>query len=169
MVKVIGVIDYDSIKDALASGEGKIQLVDSGGNPIGDIPFSALLDGLKPIRSNPEPVLSSETIDANDLSEFTVSDSDGYSAVVVTVKAAYHASATQGVRVRWLYSPNGSDFDSEDAAEAEGQYNDITFTAGATKVETVLIPLFQPYVKVQIVNKDTSYSVTVDAWKTLLR
>ena len=124
---------------------------------------------LQPARSDADKVLTSETIAAGGVKDFIVSDSNGYSAVVITVKATYNASATQGVRVRWLYSPNGTDFDSEDAADAEGQYNDIVFTAGATKVETMLIPIFQPYVKVQIVNKDTSYSVTVDAWKTLLR
>ena len=148
MTELLGTIDYDRIKDKIQT------LIDAD---------------LKPTRSTPVQVLSSETISPSDEAEFTVSDSNGYSAVVITVKAAYNASATQGVRVRWLYSPNGSDLDSEDAAEAEGQYNDITFTAGATKVETVLIPIFQPYVKIQIVNKDTSYSVTVDAWKTLLR
>jgi len=124
---------------------------------------------LQPARSDAEQVLTSETVAAGDVKDFVISDTNGYSAVVLTVKATYDASATAGIRVRWLYSPNGSDYDSEDAAEAEGQYNDITFTAGATKVETVLIPIFQPYVKIQIVNKDTSYSVTVDVWKTLLR
>lgn len=124
---------------------------------------------LQPARSDAEQVLTSETIAAGNVKDFVISDTDGYSAIVLTVKATYDASATAGIRVRWLYSPDGTNFDSEDAAEAEGQYNDITFTAGATKVETVLIPLFQPYVKVQIVNKDTSYSVTVDVWKTLLR
>jgi len=148
MTELLGTIDYDRIKD-------KVQ---------------ALIDAdLKPTRSTPVQVLSGETISPSDEAEFTVSDADGYSAVVLTVKATYNASATAGIRVRWLYSPNGSDYDSEDAAEAEGQYADLKFVANATKVETVLIPIFQPYVKIQIVNKDTSYSVTVDAWKTLLR
>jgi len=148
MTELLGTIDYDRIKDRIQT------IIDAD---------------LKPTRSTPVQVLSGETISPSDEAEFTVSDADGYSAIVLTVKATYNASATAGIRVRWLYSPNGSDYDSEDAAEAEGQYNDITFTAGATKVETVLIPIFQPYVKIQIVNKDTSYSVTVDAWKTLLR
>jgi len=148
MTELLGSVDYDRIKD-------KVQ---------------ALVDAdLKPTRSTPVQVLSGETISPSDAAEFTVSDTDGYSAVVVTVKATYDASATAGIRVRWLYSPNGSDYDSEDAAEAEGQYKDLTFDSNSTKIETVLIPIFQPYVKIQIVNKDTSYSVTVDAWKTLLR
>lgn len=124
---------------------------------------------LQPVRSDAEQVLTSETIAAGDVKDFVISDTNGYSAVVLTVKATYNASATAGVRIRWLYSPNGSDYDSEDAAEAEGQYNDLTFDSNSTKIETVLIPIFQPYVKVQVVNLDTSYPVTVDVWKTLLR
>ncbi|MHC1610726.1 MAG: hypothetical protein ACXQTW_03855, partial [Candidatus Methanospirareceae archaeon] len=134
-----------------------------------DITLSSHKDSLKPARATPVQELSAQSIPAADKAEFTISDADGYSAVVVTVKAAYDASATKGVRVWWLYSPDGTDFDSEDAAEAEGQYNDIAFVAGATKVETLLIPLFQPYVKVQIENLDPTYAVTVDAWRTLMR
>jgi len=159
----------DAVEQAIASGEGKIQLIDSSGNVISDTPISTLLNGLRPIRSTPSKPVDGESISPSDKKEIVLDDLDGYSAVIVTVKASYNASATQGVRVRWLYSPNGTDYDSEDAAEAEGQYNDITFVANATKQETVLIPIFQPYIKVQIANLDSSYSVTVDAWVTLLR
>ena len=124
---------------------------------------------LKPARSTPTQVLTAQTIPAADKAEFIVSSGNGYSAIVVTVKATYDSSATTGVRVRWLYSPDGANFDSVDDAEAQDNYSDLSFSAGATRQRTVLIPLFQPYVKVQIVNLDSSYAVTVDAWKTLLR
>ena len=119
-------------------------------------------------RTEPERVLSAQTIDAASLAEFTVGG-EGYSAVVVTVRASYDASATSGVRVRWLYSPDGSNFDSVQDAEDAGNYADLTFSAGATRQRTVLIPLLQKYTKVQIVNLDSAVSVTVDVWKTLLR
>jgi len=119
-------------------------------------------------RTEPERVLSAQTIDAASLAEFTVRG-EGYSAVVVTVRASYDASATSGVRVRWLYSPDGSSFDSPEDAEDAGNYSDLTFSAGATRQRTVLIPLLQKYTKVQIVNLDSAVSVTVDVWKTLLR
>jgi len=168
-----GSFDYGKLKKIIetimTSGASKIVIVDPAGNIISDISLSALRDALKPTRATPEQVLTGQSIPPSDKAEFTVNDTDGYSSVVVTVKAIYDPSATAGVRVRWLYSPNGSDFDSEDAAEAEKQYKDLTFVAGETKVETVLIPIFQPYVKVQIVNLDSSYAVTVDAWKTLMR
>jgi len=134
-----------------------------------DISLSALRDALKPTRATPEQVLTDQSISPSDKAEFTISDTDGYSAIVVTVKATYDSSASAGVRVRWLYSPDGTNFDSEDSAEAEGQYTDLTFVAGETKVETVLIPIFQPYIKVQVVNLDSSYAIVVDAWKTLMR
>ena len=124
---------------------------------------------LKPARSTPTQVLTAQIIPAGDKAEFIVSGGNGYSAVVVTIKATYDSSATTGVRVRWLYSPDGANFDSVDDAEAQGNYSDLSFSAGATRQRTVLIPLFQPYVKVQIVNQDTSYSVAVDAWETFLR
>ena len=119
-------------------------------------------------RTEPERVLSAQTIDAASLSEFVVRG-EGYSAVVVTVRATYDASATSGVRVRWLYSPDNTNFDSSADAEDVGNYSDLTFSAGATRQRTVLIPLLQKYTKVQIVNQDASYAVKVSAWKVLIR
>ena len=119
-------------------------------------------------RTEPERVLSAQTIDAASASEFVVRG-EGYSAVVVTVRATYDASATSGVRVRWLYSPDNSNFDSVEDAEDAGNYKDLTFSAGATRQRTVLIPLLQKYTKVQIVNQDADYAVTVSAWKVLIR
>jgi len=119
-------------------------------------------------RTEPEEVLSTQTINAASLAELTVSG-EGYSAVVVTVRATYDASATKGVRVRWLYSPDNSNFDSSADAEDAGNYADLTFSAGATRQRTVLIPLLQKYTKVQIVNLDSSVSVKVSVWKVLVR
>jgi len=129
--------------------------------------YTSLLT-IKGERTEPERVLSAQTIDAASLAEFTVSG-EGYSAVVVTVRATYDASATAGVRVRWLYSPDNSNFDSPEDAEDAGNYADLTFSAGATRQRTVLIPLLQKYTKVQIVNQDADYAVTVSAWKVLIR
>ena len=165
--------DLDSsiaaIKNALAS-IGTDKLLTTPDNPSNlDIALSALRDALKPTRATPVQRLSAVSIPASGTREFTISGTDGYSAVVITVKATYNADATAGVRVRWLYSPDNTTFDSPEDAEAAGNYEDLSFAAGATRVKTILIPLFQPYVKVQVVNLDTSYAVTVDAWSTLMR
>jgi len=129
--------------------------------------YTSLLT-IKGERTEPERVLSAEAIDAASASEFVVRG-EGYSAVIVTVRATYDASATAGVRVRWLYSPDNTNFDSSADAEDAGNYADLTFSAGATRQRTVLIPLLQKYTKVQIVNQDASKAVVVDAWKVLIR
>jgi len=129
--------------------------------------YTSLLT-IKGERTGPERVLSAQTIDAASVSEFTVGG-EGYSAVVVTVRATYDASATAGVRARWLYSPDSTNFDSPEDAEEAGYYKDLTFAAGETRQRTVLISLIQKYTKVQIVNLDASKAVVVDVWKTLFR
>ena len=136
-----------------------------------DITLSQMRDALKPTRTAPVQELSSQSIPAGETAEFTVdaAKTDGFSALVVTAKVAYNASATQGVRVRWLYSPDGTNFDSPEEAEAAGNYEDIGLIAGASRIRTILIPIFQSYVKIQVVNLDTSYAVVVDAWRVCLR
>ena len=168
-------ISISSLRDSLR-GTGNKTLTDLDTRLAGvleqlDITLSALRDALKPTRTAPVQKLSSQSIPAGETTEFTVdaSETDGFSALVVTVKATYNASATQGVRVRWLYSPDGTNFDSIEEAEAVGNYEDVGLVAGASRVRTILIPLFMPYVKVQVVNLDTSYAVVVDAWRVLMR
>jgi len=168
-------ISISSLRDSLR-GTGNKTLTDLDTRLAGvlgqlDITLSALRDALKPTRTAPVQELSSQSIPAGETTEFTVdaSKTDGFSALVVTVKATYNASATQGVRIRWLYSPDGTNFDSIEEAEAVGNYEDVGLVAGASRVRTILIPLFMPYVKVQVVNLDTSYAVVVDAWRVLMR
>lgn len=126
---------------------------------------------LKPTRSTAVKELDSQTIAPSDKAEFTVddSDTDGYSAIVLTVRATYSAAATSGVRVRWLYSPDGTVYDSEEDAEDAGNYEDLTFAAGETRQRPIVVPIFKPYIKVQVVNLDTAESVTVSVWRTLIR
>jgi len=176
-VKVVSEVAYDSTNDWKkvsvendSVGLAKESTLSSVLSQL-DITLSQLRDALRPIRSTPVQQLSSQSIDAGGVAEFTVdaSETDGFSGLVVTVKATYDSSATQGVRVRWVYSPDGTNFDTVEDAEDQNNYEDLTFTAGATRERTILIPIYQPYVKVQVVNLDTSYAVTVDAWSTLMR
>jgi len=134
-----------------------------------DISLSALRDALKPIRTHPESDLSGETIPAGEVKNIDKSGLNGYSALVVIVKASYDPSATAGVRVRWLYSPDGSNYDSPEDAEDQGRYKDLTFAAGETRQRTLLIPVLADNVRIQIVNLDSSYAVTVDVWSLKLR
>jgi len=127
-----------------------------------------LIVSVNSIRTTPEKVLDSVSIAASGTEEFTIT-ADIYSASIITVSATYNASATSGVRVRWLYSPDNILFDSPEDAIDEGNYKDLTFSAGETRTRTIIIPHLQPYIKVQVVNLDSSYSVTVTAWKTFMK
>jgi len=127
-----------------------------------------LREELAPLREVTK-VLDAVSIGAGATKEFTVESEEEHSALIVTVRATYDPAATAGVRIRWLYSADNVNFDSEEDAEDAGNYENLTFSAGVTRQRTVVIPLFKPYVKVQVVNLDTTYSVTVTAWRTLLR
>ena len=161
------------IKSALSGASGdrsiKVILIDSSGNVVSDITLSEHKDALKPTRATPTQDLSSQSITAGGVQDIDKSGLDGYSALVVIVKATYNGSATQGVRVRWLYSPDGTNYDSPEDAENAGNYEDLTFSAGATRQRTILIPIFTDNIRVQIVNLDSSYSVTVDVWTQPMR
>jgi len=134
-----------------------------------DISLSTHRDALKPTRASPTKDLSSQSITAGGVQNIDKSGLDGYSVLMVIVKATYNSSATQGVRVRWLYSPDGTNYDSPEDAEDAGNYEDLTFSAGATRERTILIPVLTDNIRVQIVNLDSSYSVTVDVWTQPMR
>ena len=131
--------------------------------------YEAVKQALKPTRSAPTHDLSAVSIAGGGVQEIDKSGLEGYSAIVVTVKATYDASATAGVRVRWLYSPDGTNYDSPEDAEDAGNYEDLTFTAGTTRQRTILIPILADNVRIQVVNLDSTYAVTVDAWSLLMR
>jgi len=130
--------------------------------------IKALQAALAPVRTDPVKELT-VSIAGGGKAEFTVESREKYSALVVAVKAEYDPAATAGVRVRWLYSPDNVNFDSEQDAEDAGNYEDLTFVAGETRQRTIVIPIVKPYVKAQIINRDTTYAVIVTAWRTLLR
>ncbi len=153
----------DALKKVFAFVDDKLKVI----NPDLSISSDGNLKVVSIPEKSTEQVFTSKSIAANSSADFTVSDD--YSAVVVTVKASYDAGATAGVRVRWLYSPDNTNFDSPEDTESAGYYKDLTFAAGATRQRTVLISLIQKYTKVQIVNLDASKAVVVDVWKTLFR
>lgn len=134
-----------------------------------DIALSALRDALKPARSPVTQDLSNYSLAGGGSVNIDKTGLDGWSALVAIVRVSYNASATAGVRVRWLYSPDGSNYDSPEDADAQGNYYDPSFTAGATRQATLLIPILAPYVRVQIANKDSTYAHTLSTWTLTLR
>ena len=128
-----------------------------------------LRDTLKPTRTTPTQDLSAYSLAGGSTYNIDKTNLDTYSAIVTTVRATYDASATAGIRVRWLYSMDGTNYDSVEDSEAQGNYYDLSFTAGATRQATILIPIFAPYVRIQIVNLDATYAATIDVWTCLMR
>jgi hypothetical protein len=134
-----------------------------------DVQLSSLIDALKPSRSQTTQDLNDYILNPSSSVEIDKANLDGWSAIIASVKVTYSANATSGIRVRWLYSPNGSDFDSIEEADTQGNYYDLTFMAGATRQTTILIPILAPYVKISIFNKDTDYACTLKVWTFTLR
>ena len=86
------------------------------------------------------------------------------SALVATIRVTYAANATAGVRVVWLYSQDGTNFDTVNDAVVQSNYYDLSFAAGGTAQATLLIPLLTPYVQILVINKDSTNAATVNLW-----
>ena len=104
------------------------------------------------------------TVAAGGTIEYVADFSEVRKTLSLTVRATYNASATKGVRVYLLPSPDGSVFDSLEDAEAQGNYFDVAFAAGATKQATVPMVHFRMQMKILVKNLDSSYSASVAAW-----
>jgi hypothetical protein len=137
------------------------------------VTLPGLDDSLKawvtPLRAETAKVIDSLSIAPNSMLTFTDYSDIKYSAFVFSIRASYDPSATKGVRIRWLYSPDGTNWDSPEEAEDQGNYEDLTFLAGATRQRTIVVPILQPYVQLQLINLDPNYSVTVSVWETKIR
>jgi len=90
-------------------------------------------------------------------------------AVLITVRVTYTDTATAGVRVIWLYSPDGTNYDTEEDAIIEGNYFEPSFSAGETRQRSVIVPFVSPYLRFVVRNLDTANAVTVSLWTTLVK
>lgn len=82
--------------------------------------------------------------------------------VVASIRVWYDPSATAGIRVMWMYSPDGLKYDTDDDAVARGNYYDMSFAAGATRQTTIPVPALSRFVRIAIRNMDTTYRAVVD-------
>jgi hypothetical protein len=134
-----------------------------------DIALSALRDALKPARSPVTQDLSGYLLEAEASVNIDKPGLDGWSALVVTVRAKYGTSPSFGIRVRWLYSPDGVNYDSPEEADAQRNYYDFTVEPEATRQATILVPILTPYVRIQIVNMDPVEGVYLSVWTLTVR
>jgi len=151
-----------ALEKIIGDREFKILLIDSAGNIV-----AVTTDGFLKVASladkETEQKLSSYSLGAGATYNVDVTIPTGKTGVAVTLKAAYNASATDGVTLNVLYSPNGTDYDTD----TDDSYTH-PFTAGQTKQKTYVIAAIHPYVRLQMVNNDGSYGATVDMWVTYI-
>lgn len=108
-----------------------------------------------------EQKLTGEVIPAGGSKDIDITLPFGKTRMAITLKATYNPSATTGVRLDVLYSPDGVNYDTD----TDDTYTH-PFTAGQTKQKTYIVTIIHPYVKLRVVNLDTTYDVTVDLWVT---
>ena len=108
-------------------------------------------------------ILNNQTI--NPSSEYSVNLEVPYgkTGVALTVQATYDASATKGIKIEVYWSPDGTNYDTD-----TDEVYTHPFSAGATKQKTYVIQCVHPYLRIKIVNEDSSYGVTVNAWVTYI-
>jgi len=112
--------------------------------------------------------LDAVTVDPGASRNIDVKNEDGiYSGLVITCRCTYNSAATAGVRIRVLYSGDNVNFDSEEDADAEGNYFEPTFSAGATRQRTAVLSFLTRYARIRVTNLDTTYAVTVSLWRGL--
>jgi hypothetical protein len=87
---------------------------------------------------------------------------------VVIVGVQYSEDAQGMVKVRWLYSPDGSHYDTPEDADNLGNYYEFPIYPGYRQA-TLIVPILTPYIRISITNQDTYTSVVVDAWTLTLR
>jgi hypothetical protein len=94
-------------------------------------------------------------------------DTGKIKSAALTVSVTYGSTATSGVRVYILASPdNFTTVDSENTTDAF-TYFEPSFSAGATRIKTVNLDLLPRYVRVLVRNLDSSVATgAVKVWLT---
>jgi len=123
-----------------------------------------------------EQLLSNYSLAAGGVVDRDLGPITDRTAAIITVRGSFDPSATAGFRLYWLYSPDGSNYDDEVSAEAEGNYTDIGYDSGGAFVgagsimqKTVIAPFVTPYMRLRVKNLDGSYAGSLDLWRTLMR
>jgi hypothetical protein len=120
------------------------------------------------VRTKPEQIIKAYTLSPNETYNINMTDLASAIAVILFVRAIYTPQATAGIRVRWLYSPDGVHYDSPEEAEASGNYTDLGYVPGNSRQKTIIIPVLSPYLRIQIINKDPSNPTTIDVWSATM-
>lgn len=168
-VKVATNSKLDEVKKVLEDirfyvEDSRIYLIDI--RNLIDTLITVIRDEVEPFKS--EFMVHDAEIYPGDQTGFIRTDLYNWDALIITIRAYYEPDATKGVRVRWRYSQNNEDFDT-DEVEQFGYYKDIPFKAGSEVQVTFPIPALTNYVWVDIINLDESVPVYVKVWSSLAR
>jgi len=170
MVRLINGIDYStlgisqSLEEALATRASESSILDIK-SQTDKLNFNT--NNFLKVATESDKItqqfLSSFSIAANSIHNVDISVPSGKTGVAITPKITYNSSATSGVKINILYSPDGINYDTD----TDDSYSH-PFTAGESKQKTYTVSAIHPYLRVSISNLDTTYSVTTDLWITFI-
>lgn len=124
-------------------------------------PIYPWIDWLIPKRTDSKVALSNYSLAGGGAVYVDIEVPDGYNHVIVQVEVVYGANAVNGVRIFWLYSNDGQNFDTRAGARSLNRYIDPIVVAGAHEILTLDIPALSRYVRIFIKNKDDTVTQTV--------
>ena len=111
--------------------------------------------------------LSSAVVGGSSSETVTIGPQKERTSILAILRCTYHPSAAAGVRLYWLYSADGTNYDTIADAEEARNYVDPTFSAGGTRQRSEVIPFLSPYVRLVVSNLDAN-PVTVSLWTVRL-
>jgi len=97
------------------------------------------------------------TIDAGASKTYDVDVPPNFTGGVITERATYDASASNGISINTYYSQDGSNFDTQAVDSLSPD-----FSAGDTLQQSFIVALVCQKVRIEVVNNDGSYAVTLD-------
>jgi hypothetical protein len=78
-------------------------------------------------------------------------------SVAIEVNVTYNASATAGGRLLIYYSTDGANFDTD-----TNNFVTLPFASGTTKQQTFTFPAPSKYIKIEVINDDGTYALTIN-------
>jgi len=134
---------------------------------LGGIDYGKLIDTL--FTKDVEKVVSNGNIDPSSYTDVVIDVPNTYSGMLLIVRATFDSGATSFMRVIYMYSADGLNYDSEDEAISAGNYFEFG-AAGETRQRSEIIPAIAPYIKIRLRNLDSVYNITnINVWRVFIR
>jgi len=109
-------------------------------------------------------VASDITINPGEYQNFDLEIPLGKTGMAVTVNVTYSPNASDGAEVRIYHSPDGVNWDTD-----TDEIDTVPFRVGETVQKTFIYQCILPYVRIVVVNKDTSQALALNnLWVTYI-